>query len=51
MSDRLAPGGHLVVESGREQAGALCAALSAAGLVPQMRRDADLDATVVLARN
>ena len=41
------PGGHLVVEAGDGQADALCAAFRAAGLVPTVLRDEDLDATAV----
>ncbi|WP_406067074.1 putative protein N(5)-glutamine methyltransferase [Micromonospora sp. NBC_01638] len=48
--DWLAPGGHLVVEVSVGQAEALCAALSAAGLVPSVRHDDDLDGTAVVAR-
>ncbi|MEU1399261.1 putative protein N(5)-glutamine methyltransferase [Micromonospora zamorensis] len=46
----LAPGGHLVVEASDAQADVLCAALAAAGLVPSVRHDEDLDATAVTAR-
>ncbi|MBQ0900661.1 putative protein N(5)-glutamine methyltransferase [Micromonospora sp. U21] len=46
----LAPGGHLVVEAGVTQVDALCDAFSAAGLVPSVRHDEDLDATAVTAR-
>jgi putative protein-(glutamine-N5) methyltransferase len=46
----LAPGGHLVVESGTTQLEALCAAFSEAGLIPTVRQDEDLDATAVIAR-
>lgn len=49
-ADWLAPGGHLVVEAGVGQTGALCAALSAAGLMPNVRHDEDLDGTAVTAR-
>ncbi|WP_405426525.1 putative protein N(5)-glutamine methyltransferase [Micromonospora sp. NBC_00617] len=45
----LAPGGHLVVEAGETQTDALCAAFHAAGLVPTVRHDEDLDATAVTA--
>ncbi|WP_406077079.1 putative protein N(5)-glutamine methyltransferase [Micromonospora sp. NBC_00858] len=47
----LAPGGHLAVEVSAGQADALCAALRAAGLVPAVRHDEDLDATAVTARS
>ncbi|WP_406107654.1 putative protein N(5)-glutamine methyltransferase [Micromonospora globbae] len=46
----LAPGGHLVVEAAESQVEALCAALTAAGLVPGVRHDEDLEATAVTAR-
>ncbi|WBB70482.1 putative protein N(5)-glutamine methyltransferase [Micromonospora sp. WMMD812] len=46
----LAPGGHLVVEAAARQTGALCAELTAAGLVPSVRHDEDLEATAVTAR-
>ncbi|WP_410813103.1 putative protein N(5)-glutamine methyltransferase [Micromonospora sp. 067-2] len=46
----LAPGGHLVVEAGDAQTDALCGAFEAAGLVPTVRHDEDLDATAVTAR-
>ncbi|MEU7752077.1 putative protein N(5)-glutamine methyltransferase [Micromonospora sp. NPDC049101] len=49
-ADWLAPGGHLVVEAGDTQVAALCAAFEAAGLVPDVRQDEDLDATAVTAR-
>ena len=46
----LAPGGHLVVETSRGQADALCAMLADLGLEPTVVRDDDLDATAVTAR-
>lgn len=46
----LAPGGHLVVEAGTTQVDTLCEAFSAAGLLPTVRHDEDLDATAVFAR-
>ncbi|MFI7605567.1 putative protein N(5)-glutamine methyltransferase [Micromonospora sp. NPDC049366] len=46
----LAPGGHLVVEAAERQTDALCAELVAAGLLPTVRHDDDLDATAVTAR-
>ncbi|WP_327042890.1 putative protein N(5)-glutamine methyltransferase [Micromonospora ureilytica] len=46
----LAPGGHLVVEAGATQVDTLCDAFRAAGLLPTVRHDDDLDATAVTAR-
>ncbi|MFG2104229.1 putative protein N(5)-glutamine methyltransferase [Micromonospora echinaurantiaca] len=46
----LAPGGHLVVETSAAQADALCALLTAVGLIPTLLRDDDLEATAVTAR-
>ncbi|MDG4802430.1 putative protein N(5)-glutamine methyltransferase [Micromonospora sp. WMMD980] len=46
----LAPGGHLAVEVSAEQAPALCAALTAAGLDPSVVRDEEWEATAVTAR-
>ncbi|MBG6067451.1 putative protein N(5)-glutamine methyltransferase [Micromonospora ureilytica] len=46
----LAPGGHLVVEAGTTQVDTLCDAFRAAGLLPTVRHDDDLDATAVTAR-
>ena len=46
----LTPGGHLVVEAGTTQVDALCAAFDAAGLIPTVRHDEDLDATAVARR-
>jgi release factor glutamine methyltransferase len=46
----LTSGGHLVVEAGTTQVDTLCEAFSAAGLVPTVRHDEDLDATAVFAR-
>jgi len=43
----LAPGGHLVVETSARQAPGTAAAVSAAGLVPQVVSAAELDACVV----
>ncbi|MER6596559.1 putative protein N(5)-glutamine methyltransferase, partial [Micromonospora purpureochromogenes] len=48
--DWLAPGGHLVVEVSETQADALCAAMSALGLVPTVVREPEWDATAVTAR-
>ena len=45
----LAPGGHVLVESGRRQAAALAEASAAAGLRPQVAHSEDLAATVVIA--
>jgi release factor glutamine methyltransferase len=44
----LAPGGHLLVETGEHQAPRTVDALSRAGLAPRVARSADLDATVVI---
>lgn len=46
----LAPGGHLVVESGESQVAALEAVLAGAGLVPTVFRDDDLEAVALAAR-
>ncbi|MER7420599.1 putative protein N(5)-glutamine methyltransferase [Micromonospora peucetia] len=46
----LAPGGHLVVETGQTQVDALRAVLTAVGLHPTVTRDDDRDATAVTAR-
>ncbi|MGW3783018.1 putative protein N(5)-glutamine methyltransferase [Micromonospora chokoriensis] len=46
----LTPGGHLVVEAGTTQVPMLCDAFSAAGLIPAVRHDEDLDATAVVAQ-
>lgn len=43
----LAPGGHLLVETGVGQADAAGAVMAAAGLVPDVAHDEDRDATVV----
>ncbi|MEV7328735.1 putative protein N(5)-glutamine methyltransferase [Micromonospora sp. NPDC093244] len=48
--DWLAPGGHLVVEVGVTQVDALGEAFAAAGLLPSVRHDDDLDATALTAR-
>jgi release factor glutamine methyltransferase len=45
----LAPGGHLVVETGRRQAPTTRSVLEAAGLVARVVTDDDLDATAVVA--
>lgn len=45
----LAPGGHLVVEAGTTQIDALGDALRAAGLIPTVHHDEDLDATALTA--
>lgn len=49
-ADWLTPGGHLVVEAGTTQVDELCESFTAAGLVPTVRHDDDLDATAVTAR-
>ncbi|MEU3455758.1 putative protein N(5)-glutamine methyltransferase [Micromonospora sp. NPDC006766] len=46
----LTPGGHLAVEVSAAQAEALCGVLAAAGLVPTVVHDEELDATAVTAR-
>ncbi|MFF5052359.1 putative protein N(5)-glutamine methyltransferase [Micromonospora sp. NPDC000663] len=46
----LAPGGHLVVEVGVTQVDVLGEAFAAAGLLPSVRHDDDLDATALTAR-
>lgn len=45
----LAPGGHLLVETGRAQVPALAAAVTAAGLLPRVTVDDDRSATVLTA--
>jgi release factor glutamine methyltransferase len=44
----LAPGGHLLIETGEHQAPRTAAAVTAAGLDARIARDDDLDATVVI---
>ena len=44
----LAPGGHLLVETGQRQALAATGAVAAGGLVPRLARCEQLDATVVI---
>jgi release factor glutamine methyltransferase len=46
----LAPGGHLLIEIGADQAGAATAAFAAAGLTPTLATDDELDSTVVIGR-
>jgi release factor glutamine methyltransferase len=46
----LAPGGQLLVETSRHQAAGTVAACEAAGLVPRVVTDDDLDATAVVGR-
>lgn len=46
----LAPGGTLAVECGVRQAPSLVSAARAAGLVPHVARDAELDGTALVAR-
>ena len=47
--DWLAPGGHLLIETGRSQAAGTVAACEAAGLDARVVTDDDLDATAVVA--
>jgi release factor glutamine methyltransferase len=47
----LAAGGHVLVETSREQAPTAVAAFAAAGLVPRVVTDDDLGATVVIGRS
>jgi release factor glutamine methyltransferase len=44
----LAPGGHLLIETSDRQAQRAVAAFAAAGLVPRIETDEDLDATVLV---
>lgn len=44
----LAPGGRLLIETSSHLTGGTLALVAAAGLNPQVLRDEDLDATVVL---
>jgi release factor glutamine methyltransferase len=46
-SDWLVPGGHLLVETGADQARAAAEAFAAAGLIPAVESDENLGATVV----
>jgi release factor glutamine methyltransferase len=46
----LAPGGHVLVETSEAQAPLMLEAARAAGLTPRQAHDADLGATVILAR-
>src|SRR6266511_2520690 len=48
--DWLAHGGHLLLETGADQAGAALDALAAAGLTPAVDTDEELHATVVVGR-
>jgi len=48
--DWLAPGGHLLMETGADQAAAAAGALAAAGLAPDVVSDEELPATVVSGR-
>jgi release factor glutamine methyltransferase len=45
--DWLAPGGWLLIETGREQSAVTAAAMTAAGLTPEVVTDDERDATVV----
>jgi release factor glutamine methyltransferase len=45
---RLAPGGHLIIETSERQAPLTAAAVAAAGLTPRVERDDDLDGTAVV---
>ena len=47
--DWLAPGGHLLIETGRHQASLTVAACEAAGLTARVVTDDDLEATAVVA--
>ncbi len=46
----LAPGGHLLMETSERQAPLIAEAVSRSGLVPQVARSAELNATVLIAR-
>ncbi len=46
----LAPGGHLLVETSRRQAAGTVAACAAAGLVPRLVTDDEVDGTAVMGR-
>ena len=48
--DWLAPGGHLLVETGADQAPAALAAFARAGLTPAVASDEELGATVIIGR-
>jgi len=48
--DWLAPGGHLLVETGADQAPAAVAAFAGAGLTPAVAGDEELGATVIIGR-
>ncbi|KQV76161.1 methylase [Aeromicrobium sp. Root344] len=47
-SEWLAPGGHLLIETSREQAALTSAAFREGGLTPEVRRAEDVDGTVVI---
>ena len=49
-ADWLAPGGHLLVESGAEQARHTAAMMSSTGLAPWVATDTERDATVVIGQ-
>lgn len=44
----LAPGGHLLIETGEEQAPRTAQAVAAGGLIPHVARDSARDATVII---
>jgi release factor glutamine methyltransferase len=46
--DWLTPGGHVLLETGADQAGAALDAIARAGLTPAMASDEELHATVVI---
>jgi release factor glutamine methyltransferase len=48
--DWLAPGGHLMVETGADQADAAAEAFARAGLTPAVASDEELHATVIIGR-
>lgn len=50
VTDWLAPGGAVVIESSRRQAAATAAALADAGLSTTVRRDEEIDGTAVVGR-
>jgi len=46
----LRPGGRLVLETGRDQAGRTVVLVTAAGMTASVETDDDIDATVVVGR-